>query len=214
MQDSLEQEKRGRSTEAERIEGGLFDEILASIQDGDPEKRRIGLLFAESLVRPGCAEPERIALLVEAAREIAGDPDDINSGEAAAVLCLLVEGGEDLRATMLQILRGPDPKGRMAALSRFDLYGRADDLDTLAAFEHDNHLREARPGSRVMCYVLRDMALEAIERATGHSFPPQKKNQVMADGRIATWRDWEPYHVWRRSRLSPTEFLDRKNSHI
>jgi len=174
----------------------LVEDILNCLASSDIVDQQMALFFTDILIEPGSIDKNQQANLIAQIIRLSGATGKQVQAPAYKLLARYSSQVPDYRAMMLNGLQNPDPMVRKEALLAHGSYCRAKEVFPLEAFENDNYLTETVMGGPLV-YELRNIALEAIERAIGKTFQKSEKSEAQSSGAVAFWWDWTPYHVWK-----------------
>lgn len=179
------------------LDDGLKEDILACLSNAEWAENVWGLFFCHGFIAGGRA----LELGTEIARMLIEEtPKWIGHVEAKLRLQALplfisyrssIAGFEN---RMSALLTDQDSEIRALALQNADTFISSSDLEKLFPFQADACVMEDPTGNRRV-YILRNMALQAVERILDRRFVSGERSEIV-DGNLTFWRDWNPFLQW------------------
>jgi hypothetical protein len=173
-------------------------DILSCLYDVNPSEVRWGLWFCESLLMAGKLDDHIENALIQQIPSLLKSEDPKLRGEVVRVVVKLRGQLPEYRDWMLQCLRDSYSSVRNHALLNSQTFLKPKEIEPLLAFEKDDYLTETSMGSPLV-YLLRNEALDRIEKSLGKTFQRQQLSEVVKGGETAYWRDWKPFLDWRNN---------------
>jgi hypothetical protein len=181
----------------------LLRAILDCLKSADKIDRRFGLFACEGvLTRRGlnALGPELRETLLGQLPASQGDEDPSNREQSIRLLIELRDLFPGYRDLMLRHLKASDSFVKLYALSVYETFLTKKDVPILLNLQWDEYYMEEGMGSPVHRYVVRNKALEVIEKLCGRHFRTNELFVTLDSGHMAYWRDWEPFLQWWQRR--------------
>lgn len=188
-----------------QVDAKMRTDIMQCLYDVDPAEIFWGLWFCEALLSLGKLDNRMRDALIQQI------PSFLKSGNVkirSAVVPIVIKLREELpeyRDWMLQCLRDTDPTVRWDVLMNSQTFLKPREIEPLLAFKDDDYLTETSMGSPLV-YILRNEALERIEKNIGKTFERRQLSEIVEGGETAFWWDWKPFLEWWDKRQNKWQF--------
>jgi hypothetical protein len=169
-------------------------DILECVRNNDITELGWGLWFAQGILD---SQPPRELLkfiVAELPKWIRHEATSIREG-ALPLLIRLRENFPNYRAVMLECLKDTDPEVRIDALAAYSTFLTNKDIQALLDFQRDDYMSETSMNSPLV-FLIRNQALEIIERLCGQKLPKHENVKMLEDGHTVYWWDWKPFLDW------------------
>ena len=169
-------------------------DISECLRSSDISELKWGLWFAEGVLDSNPPRDLLCFLVAELPKWMKQENDDVRE-RALPLLIRLRDNFRDYRSLMLECLRDPSPDVRADALAAYATFLAAKDIPILMQFQQDDYMSETSMNSPLV-YVIRNQALEIIERLCGQELPRHENVKALEDGHTVHWWDWQPFLDW------------------
>lgn len=187
----------GKDFEKIVLTDDLKIDILAALNSSDLTDVRLGLFFAEQLLRPG-KYPHFDNDLLQVSLKLLDTKEWGIKEHCVSIIYLLGQKLNNYRDLMLKALKDDDAMVRYKALYAYHTFAHPKELAPLEQFENDDYVTEVGMGSHLV-YELRNQALEMIEKTIGQRFKKHEITEIYKDKNVVFWWDWTPFHEWKKS---------------
>lgn len=194
-------EATGKIEVAEQVKA----DILTCLYDTDHAEVGWGLWFCKCLLKAGKLDRSVADAIVQRLPSLIKSDDQKIRAETVEVLVLVRDRVPEYRNWMLQCMRDKNPTVRWDALLNSQTFLKPKEIEPLLAFKDDDYLTETSMGSPLV-YILRNEALDRMEKSLGKTFERRQLSEVVEGGETALWWDWKPFLDWWEKRQNRWRF--------
>jgi len=181
-------------------------DIFECLRSPDVSELKWGLWFAQGVIDSNPPKELLRFLVAELPKWMRHQNDDVRE-RALSLLIRLRENFPNYRSMMLECLKDSASGVRAETLAAYPTFLTAKDIPALMEFQHDDYMSETSMNSPLV-YLIRNQALEIIERLCGQKFPKHENVKLLEDGHTVYWWDWKPILDWCNKRQSKWHFWD------
>jgi hypothetical protein len=170
-------------------------DMLKCLYDVDHAEVAWGLWFIHGLILAGRIDEKMMVGLIQRLPSLVGSDDPKVRSETIPILVMLRSMLPQYRNWMLKCLEDSYGAVRKIALLNSDTFLKPREVEPLLNFMDDDYLVETAMGGPLV-YLLRNEALDRIEKRIGMTFERRHLSRILESGQKAQWWSWEPFLEW------------------